>query len=812
MDGASFFETWVTHLDVSGNCYIEKMRVGRKPRMLGFLRPDRVKIKPGKTRADDIFVYTIGQQERSIPREDIIHDKYPNPTNDFYGLAPIEPVLREIKIDLQMSDFTQAFFQNAGVPFGMLTVPYSVDEDEERAIRSRWKRAFQGVKGWFKLLIMNRDKAEYKQMGIVQKDMEMVATRELVEARICSAFGVPPVIVGALVGLKQGQSYANYDKAQHSFWSEEMQPLGGRIASRLTRDLLPDFMRPGESRASFAFDYTGVEALQEDNSEKLKVVAQLVSSGAFTPNSALGLLNLPTVADGDFFVRHATQLVEPALGSGKSGRVYVMPAPSPRLKSALGDALRRSFDLLLDKIGDDAERDLDQHFKDAALAVVARFLRDQPLSDERPSVPSPSAEDLLPKAVDEMLAAVVLKHAQAMIEATLEVVDELLPPPKSEPTDEAISQWVLARVGARMVEARTNPHFATRDAIREIIRLGDEHGFTVREMVEGVPAEGLPGLRGTVQELYKGRARAVARTELKMTQGWSASQRYRERGYTQVELQDGPACGFVSHDDPDAADGSIRSLDDYDAYPTAHPNAVLEGSTFVPYGGLDEMIRARYRGVAIRITSGDPVRPKVTTIGPNHPVLTRHGFVPAAKLKEGDEVIYDSRHDRPIGMSETNLEQAKPVEDIFQTVLAVSPHTRVPAARHDFHGDAVFCYGEVDIVRPQRKLTDVWDLGLVKETRQHVLVKTSAQAEAGASDGPTISNSERVRLSASRSVGGAGDGIDSAGHFALLPIRSIERVLFDGWAFDATTKDSLYCSDGLVVSNCVRTPIPVVDL
>ena len=53
-----------------------------------------------------------------------------------------------------------------------------------------------------------------------------------------------------------------------------------------------------------------------------------------------------------------------------------------------------------------------------------------------------------------------------------------------------------------------------------------------------------------------------------------------------------------------------------------HPNAVLEGSRFIGYGHVTEMVRA--------VFSADAVRTETTvggfTIGPNHPVLTRRGL------------------------------------------------------------------------------------------------------------------------------------------------------------------------------------------
>jgi hypothetical protein len=47
-----------------------------------------------------------------------------------------------------------------------------------------------------------------------------------------------------------------------------------------------------------------------------------------------------------------------------------------------------------------------------------------------------------------------------------------------------------------------------------------------------------------------------------------------------VEVVDGDECGWVSHDDPDLANGTVRTVDDAAQYPIAHPGCIRE---FVPY-------------------------------------------------------------------------------------------------------------------------------------------------------------------------------------------------------------------------------------
>lgn len=320
-DGALFAETAKTQFEVAGNCYIEmrpqsadltrRREFATYPiQELHLIRPDYVSITPGPTRAQDMFVVTVGGKvTRRIPRALMIHIAEPNLINDFYGLPKIALLMREGDIDLSMSDFELAFYRNAGVPMGLLKVKGSKSEDEREEIKTRFRAAYNGIRKWFDLLVLNADIAEYQQMGIPQNQMESESTRFHVESRICSVFGVPGVIVGARFALTGGGTTTTYEDAEHAFWAETMVPDAGRFAGAYTMQLLPLFATTRDADARVTYDFTVVRALQEDRSRKAREVVRLVLTGAFTKNQALTMMGLPIEAGGDFYIRNGNQVV-----------------------------------------------------------------------------------------------------------------------------------------------------------------------------------------------------------------------------------------------------------------------------------------------------------------------------------------------------------------------------------------------------------------------------------------------------------------------------------------------------------------------
>lgn len=296
-------------------------------------------------------------------------------------------------------------------------------------------------------------------------------------------------------------------------------------------------------------------------------------------------------------------------------------------------------------------------------------------------------------------------------------------------------------------------------------------------------------------------------------------------------------------------EGVVLKIDEARGMLPRHPNAVFAGSTFVSYGECEEIVRAWYRGPAIIFTVDGGKHG--TTIGPNHPVMTRRGMVAAAKLCKGDEVLYDLRGNlSPHGIDHKKIPT---IEDVFESSILILGHTRVVASASDLHGDRVFCQGEVEGIRPTGNLLRVRNSGGVEELRQDEFTRTDTQLSFVPGNGPSDLSFKRIGPPSPGRVGGRnlprplitshtgplqllslalcsltntvqgqapvnGSGrrpkgtgyrrsrftgkVTTHDFFVWKRVHSVSPTTYEGWAFDATTATSLYCSDSFVVSNC----------
>jgi hypothetical protein len=282
-----------------------------------------------------------------------------------------------------------------------------------------------------------------------------------------------------------------------------------------------------------------------------------------------------------------------------------------------------------------------------------------------------------------------------------------------------------------------------------------------------------------------------------------------------------------------------------------HPNAVLSGTSFVSYGQTKEIVAAKFSGRAVLIRTAT-TGVQGTPIGPNHPMLTRRGFVKASDLAEGDELVYDARC-KFFGQSEINSENVPLVQNAFESLRASFSCSRATASRNDLHGDAMFCEPEVHVVEPTRDLLLVLDTRGIEKFSEFSFVGANMKSMFKSGDRSCNLNFVGVSRSSASTMSSAGacqafigshslifdelllggrapgdvglsqDTIDysatnfepfrqcqdALARFVKLDdwfvwdrVLSVHDVPFEGAAFDASTSSQLYNNGGWVVHNC----------
>lgn len=129
-----------------------------------------------------------------------------------------------------------------------------------------------------------------------------------------------------------------------------------------------------------------------------------------------------------------------------------------------------------------------------------------------------------------------------------------------------------------MIDLNRQTRRAVLDAIADGLRDGDSNEEIIKRVSRYVEGDHMyPNIareRGS-DAARRYRAENIALTETRFAQNSAAVSAMRKSGMVAgVIISDGPGCGWTFHNDPDLADGSIRTLEEFEAYPLAHPKCV----------------------------------------------------------------------------------------------------------------------------------------------------------------------------------------------------------------------------------------------
>jgi HK97 family phage portal protein len=339
------FEMSVTYLDLAGITYlmIERARDGL-PAQLWPLRPDLVGVLPS-ARDPRVFSWVYRPDpgrphvQVVIPRSDMIAVRYPNPNTDnpadrYFGHPPLRPAARAVSLDNAATDFVDRMLRNDATPTTLVTTAEEINQELVERLRAKWRERFTGSNRGSPAFLQKG--MDVKVLGLNLKDLEFPDLRSVSESHICMVFGVPPILVGAKVGLDRS-TFANYKEARTSFWDEALASLQRRFHNAFSR-LVPEFTGTGRQRIRLRWDNSEVRALQEAETDRWERATNALARGGITINDFRDTVGLKRVSGGDVFL----------VGAG------VVPMPSDNIAPVTGgdgESVASSITLLAAEFG-----------------------------------------------------------------------------------------------------------------------------------------------------------------------------------------------------------------------------------------------------------------------------------------------------------------------------------------------------------------------------------------------------------------------------------------------------------------------------
>jgi len=168
--------------------------------------------------------------------------------------------------------------------------------------------------------------------------------------------------------------------------------------------------------------------------------------------------------------------------------------------------------------------------------------------------------------------------------------------------------------------------------------------------------------------------------------------------------------------------------------PEVHPSCFI-GDTLVSATGILAATKRRYDGDLIVITTSQDNRIVCT---PNHPILTKAGWLPAHELNIGSHVISNiGSQDKSLNLIDHNHKDMPPVVDTISNLFDKfdsSSSVPVPMTPEDFHGDGTG--SDVAIIKTNGLLWDTFNSSLDKHIHELELLHSSTHESSLIGLGP----------------------------------------------------------------------------
>ncbi len=292
MSQAEFLQMIVVISALSGFCVIEKERSkAGKVIALWPLRSDWVKPVPRDQSAPAWEYRVPGHRSPFIlePGDVIVHTHAPDPSMGYTGTSPMSIAFRELGIENAMTDFLKGFFDRGAVPqYGIIPRQQITNQEQADAFLERIRGRFQQTNGGPMLLTGVED---IKRIGFDFDELAYPTLRALTETKICTAFRVPPILVGIEAGLK-ASTYSNYGQARRSFYEDVISSLWNRLDGAFTRGLVYEFDTTGSTVIDF--DTGDVPALKDDEKELWLRATEALRAGGISTHAFQRLVRLDT--------------------------------------------------------------------------------------------------------------------------------------------------------------------------------------------------------------------------------------------------------------------------------------------------------------------------------------------------------------------------------------------------------------------------------------------------------------------------------------------------------------------------------------
>lgn len=321
-----FFERFMINKKLAGEAFILKVREngpGTKVKELWNLRPDYMTIVKDATLYIKAFEFSkAGGEVITFDPDDIIHDSYPDPTNEFGGMSPLCAAQVRIETEINAVNYQKNFFKNNARPDFILSTDKKIDANQKEEIKERWEKRHKGAANSGKGAFLEGG-LKYQQVSISQREMDYIESLKMTRDDILTAFGVPKPIVA----ITDDVNLANAKTAMEIFLSETIEPEIKRLTEKLNEHLVyPEY-------GDIFFIKYDAGFLPHDDREEAEVDKILIDAGLMLINEGREKRGMEPIAGGWSLYKPLSDVPVGGLSqTGKGGKGVAERSASEKMR------------------------------------------------------------------------------------------------------------------------------------------------------------------------------------------------------------------------------------------------------------------------------------------------------------------------------------------------------------------------------------------------------------------------------------------------------------------------------------------------
>lgn len=239
VNGYELRESCQMFLELAGDGYWAKSNyVGGLPTEVWNLFPQFTEIKPHED--GSIECYKYGRPDRIIPYkpESVVHFKFPNPFDPYYGLAPLASCVDEADLSKDLTTFSKSFLARGIVGGATLFMPGSdktVREEARRELETKYAGADKAGR-W--RIFGGPKEARLEYAPQLDKNPILTDSEHAARETIAACFDIP---VG-LLNMEE-KSLANGKVVAPHWQLMAIKPRCQRLEDKINEDLVEDFRK-----------------------------------------------------------------------------------------------------------------------------------------------------------------------------------------------------------------------------------------------------------------------------------------------------------------------------------------------------------------------------------------------------------------------------------------------------------------------------------------------------------------------------------------------------------------------------------------